>query len=377
MKRRFFLYILPCTVLFSGIYCAGIHSAYADGVIVKNTDIGVSYQRAKELVKRGEDSGTPDPLYESVTILQKILEEGEIHKENPAKVYFLLGQAIFQLGELERKKDHYDNALAVYKKALAMPHEQVRNMAQALQFGLVQALWGLSLHTTDQDIIGETIGRGREAVDSCARNNDSALCFGVQWYLASALTISDGGKKDRQEAVRLFRGLLTPQLREEFPEDWAKVQCTLGDTLIDLRYRDLFKREKYYGEAAVAYRAALDVLTWESAQEVWASAREGLGQALVNTGEPEEGERLFRETLAVIPPDQFPYERALLQLGIAEAIREIAVKEDRLSVERFKEAEAALNAARNILQDDIRAVIRIKGADVYLNIALRLGNMEP
>src|SRR4029077_13706009 len=96
-------------------------------------------------------------------------------------------------------------------------------------------------------------------------------------------------------AVERYRVLLTLQLREHVPLDWATTQDALGNTLRRLGARE--SGTVRLEQAVAAYRAALQERTRGRVPLDWAATEVGLGFALVTLGERAHGTGRLEEAI--------------------------------------------------------------------------------
>ncbi len=86
-----------------------------------------------------------------------------------------------------------------------------------------------------------------------------------------------------RSAVLASRSALEVFTRGELPREWALAQYRLGDAL-DMQASasgcEELERERIWGEATTAFRAALEALSGESFAQEWASVQVGLAQVL-------------------------------------------------------------------------------------------------
>jgi WD40 repeat protein len=132
------------------------------------------------------------------------------------------------------------------------------------------------------------------------------------------------------EAVVAYRSALKVYTREQFPQDWAATQNSLGTALVDLGERSSNGGEegrKFLEDAVAAYRSALEVRTKADLPQAWAQTQTNLSDALRVLGNRLQGEaglkrrqesiKLLRDVMSYQPDD-------LLRYRLASALGDLA-----------------------------------------------------
>ena len=163
-----------------------------------------------------------------------------------------------------------------------------------------------------------------------------------------------------ESARELLEGLLTDELREESPLDWAEAKNSLGNILAaqgqNLREVDL------YNQSIASFSSALEVLTQEDSPLEWAATQSNLATALQALGRQESDAKLISKSIDAYTDALLEYSRketpeewsiVMFQLGAAFHTYGSLLKGNRhlqKSVVSYKNALAELDADNHALE---------------------------
>ena len=163
-----------------------------------------------------------------------------------------------------------------------------------------------------------------------------------------------------ESARELLEGLLTDELREESPLDWAEANNSLGNILAaqgqNLREVDL------YNQSIASFSSALEVLTQEDSPLEWAATQSNLATALQALGRQESDAKLISKSIDAYTDALLEYSRketpeewsiVMFQLGAAFHTYGSLLKGNRhlqKSVVSYKNALAELDADNHALE---------------------------
>jgi len=155
-------------------------------------------------------------------------------------------------------------------------------------------------------------------------------------------------------ARETLSGLLTNELREQSPLDWAKTHSSLGNILAALgqNLRDI----DLYNQSIASFENALDIYSQESTPLEWAATQSNLGSAMQALGRQESDSKLLKTSIDAYTEALLEYSRketpeewsvVMLQLGAAFHTYGSLLKGNRTfekSVVAYKNALAELDA---------------------------------
>jgi tetratricopeptide (TPR) repeat protein len=190
-----------------------------------------------------------------------------------------------------------------------------------------------------------------------------ALCsYGDQAGNADAL----------RESIEAYQRVLTEWTRESAPQDWATAQNGLGNALQYLG--QLESGTERYQASVAAYRAALLERTRDRAPLDWAQTQNALGSVLDLLGERESGTQnleesvvAFRAAMEVRTRDRLPLDWAREQNNLGNALVSLGQREP--GTGRLREAVAAFRAA---LEERTREHAPLDWADTETNLGTAL-----
>jgi tetratricopeptide (TPR) repeat protein/pimeloyl-ACP methyl ester carboxylesterase len=216
---------------------------------------GVQFSLANALQLVGDQSGTNEPIAESIDLYNQVLREWTREQFPPqwAMTRVALGNSFWSLGSREIGTKRLEDALAAFQDAL-----QVFTRAQA------PPQWA-----------GTQINIG------------NALC---------GLGERESGTKRLEDALAAYQDASQVYTRAQAPLAWAMIQLSLGVTLAWLGDRE--NGTERLVAAVAAYRNALQVFTRASVPVTWALTQNDLGGALWRLGERESGTKSFEDARA-------------------------------------------------------------------------------
>lgn len=163
-----------------------------------------------------------------------------------------------------------------------------------------------------------------------------------------------------ESAREILEALLTEELREESPLDWAEAHNSLGNILAaqgqNLRDGDL------YNQSIASFTSALEVLSQEDSPLEWAATQSNLGTALQALGRQESEPKLMSKSIDAYTEALLEYSRkgtpeewsiVMFQLGAAFHTYGSLLKGNRnlqKSVVSYKNALAELDADNHALE---------------------------
>jgi tetratricopeptide (TPR) repeat protein len=263
-----------------------------------------------------------------------------------------LGHALRRLGEREKGKVRFEEAVACFRAAL---QERTRALVPLdwaeTQIELGMALQRIGERETGTARLEEAVAAYRAALQEQDRERvplawaatQNLLGLGL-WRLAERET----GTVRLEEAVNAYRAALQEQTRQRVPLDWAMTQRNLGSALLALGARENSKVR--LEEAAVAYRAALQEHTRERVPLLWAMTQNGLGNVLLQIGwregdtlHLEEAIAAYRAALQENTRQRSASDWAMIQTNLGNALRLLGGRN--LDAVRLEQAVAAFREA--------------------------------
>lgn len=200
----------------------------------------------------------------------------------------------------------------------------------------------------------------------------------VQFSLGSSLEIygtQSGMTEPLEEAVAVFREVLTELTRADVPLFWATVQNNLGVTLTTLGERQLDSSQLQYAVAAI--REALKERTREKVPLDWAFTQNSLGNAMRVLGERQSDPALlheavthFREALKEFTREKAPLDWAMTQNNLGLALTRLGERES-----GFAELQEAVLTFRDALNEFTRQKAPLNWATTQSNLGIALESL--
>ena len=129
-----------------------------------------------------------------------------------------------------------------------------------------------------------------------------------------------------EDAIKIYKKLLTLETRDRVPLDWAMTQNNLGNALSHLGNRS--SDDSLLKEAVAAYREALLEYTRERVPLQWATTQNNLGTVLGDLGTRSSDDSLLKEAVAAYREallertrERVPLQWAMTQNNLGTALR--------------------------------------------------------
>jgi uncharacterized caspase-like protein len=314
-------------------------------------------EQGESLFNHGCEFGDNLALTESISICRASLELAPrgSRPDDWAMTQYVLGRALWRLGERESSTARLEEAVAAFEAAL---QEQTRERAPLdwakNLHGLAGVLSELGRRESGTARLEEAVAVLRRTLEVLTRDRVPFAWAGAQNNLG--VTLNELGRREAgtarlDEAAAAFREALKEYRRENVPLDWAATQNNLGIALSELGRRA--GGTAHLEEAIVAYREALKELSRDRVPLDWALTQNNLGTALGTLGEREDGAtRLeeavvaFREALKERTRERDPIAWAITQINLGKALGMVGARTDRIGV--IEEAVTAMRAALDI-----------------------------
>ena len=198
--------------------------------------------------------------------------------------------------------------------------------------GLGEALQRLGDFTQDLKYHDEAALVLSEALQVCTQTRDPEYWAGITTSLGIANFSLANSAKDGPSAARIlgqalmcFRNALAIYTRDRYPNQWATVKNSLGNT--QRLMGSLASSPEALQNAVSAYNEALQVITRESDPEFWATMQSNLGTTLFtiyekSTDRPslENAVRAFRRALEIFARERAPLEWGIAQVNLGNAL---------------------------------------------------------
>src|ERR1700730_9497905 len=258
------------------------------------------------LARRGEQEDTREkgiPLLQAAVAaygeaLQEYTREGA--PRDYAATQLNLGNALDTFGERERDRAKLDAAAKAYRKAVQVLPRGGEPITWAMaQMNLGDALETLGELESGTARLVVALKAYSEALKVYNRAREPLDWAKAQFNLGSALRALGEREKSTallEEAVTAYREALKERTRERNPGGWAMTQNNLAKTL--LRLGGLETGTAALEEAVTAYHEVLKEWTRERAQDDWAGTHYDLGNVLLILGERESGTAHLKEAVA-------------------------------------------------------------------------------
>jgi tetratricopeptide (TPR) repeat protein len=318
-------------------------------------------RQAGELFDQGHDFGDPSAFLAAIDIHASLLPRMTSSPLDWATTQHALGNALWQLGNLERGTARLKQAVEAFEAALTVrtldhtPREwgATQNSLGAVlstiganedtTVSLERALvafrkglqvrtrsdspreWGITMNNVGLTLrlLGERdddTNRLREATEAltAALEVRTRIAAPREWAMTShnlgivffRISEAEGGTELLERAERLF--LETLDVRRGRPLDYAATKNMLGNVL---RLRGQRTNDHSIIEKAIkSYLAAITEWTRDRAPLQWAMVQNNLGEAYLSINRPEEALGAFRESLL-----ERTKERTALDWGVRAA----------------------------------------------------------
>jgi uncharacterized caspase-like protein len=322
------------------------------------------------LFNHGCDFGDNQALVDAIAVLRSTLALAprESQPDDWAVTHYVLGRALWKLGERQTSVKQLEEAVIAFETALL---EQTRDRAPQHWaknlHGLAGVLSELGRRDSDPTRLEQAVVSLRLALEVFTRENTPFEWAGTQNNLG--FTLNELGNRENsterlEEAVAAFREALKEYPRERLPLDWASTQNNLGIALsrIGRREKDSARLE----EAISAHREALKEQSRERVPLEWASTQHNLGTALGILAEREGNVERFKE--AVLAFGEALKERIRDRDPIAWAITQVNLGKALIAIGTRGGEAAAINRAIAAGQEAL-SVFEDAGASHFAQIA--------
>lgn len=256
---------------------------------------------------------------------------------------------------LQNSRKAYENSAKHFAEAseLALPVDA----SLALKYREEQA--------TSLYLLGQEFGNN-EALQECIKQRTAILGLidrksspqdwaRLQTSLGTALRILGHRERDTErvkQALQAFQEALKEYTREHAPLDWALTQLYLGNSLSILSH--LGNDIVHFEQAVQAYQEALKEYTRERMPLQWAKTQNNLGTALERLGELEndtnrieQAIQAFQEALKERTRERVPLNWAITQHNLGNALMALGERES--GTERLEQAVQAYLRASSVL----------------------------
>ena len=289
---------------------------------------------AMALWSRGERSSGTEDMERAVAILREAIDAGAL-RDLPAKRAQLqsdLALVLMSLGDRKAGTETLEEAAAAARAALAVRTREGAPMDWArLQNNLGSTLFSIGQRERHRDRLEEAVAAYRAALSVWTPQSAPMDWANAQNNLALAL--GELGSRDPDsarlaEAVKLLDGIFEVRSRDAAPLHWAETHSNRGATLyhLALRESDPHRVVAVLGEAADAFRQALEEITRERSPLKWAGIKDNLGLVLSTTAERtgetaplDQAISAFEEALSERTRERVPLEWASSTNNLANA----------------------------------------------------------
>jgi tetratricopeptide (TPR) repeat protein len=266
-----------------------------------------------------------------------------------ARVHISLGAILYSLGTLTNNANHLEEAADDYGIALQIyTREQ-----QLIDWAKVQTALGETLSDLC-DLVGPDTERLKSAVCAYekALNFYSQSDYPKQWakchfsrgLLLNKLAEVIGDPQYLVESIAAFRASLQVYTFEYSPEQWAATKLWIAGALVELSKASGERQSAYLAEAIAVYQEVQENCDREANLKVWIEGQSGMGVALSRLGESnddvnllEDAVSLLSSLLQVLPPGDTRW--ASIQNNLGAALRRLGTLTR--NPNRLKDAESA------------------------------------
>ncbi len=248
---------------------------------------------AMSLWSRGERRSGTEDMERAVAILRAAID-AEALRALPAKRAQLqsdLALVLMSLGDRKAGTETLEEAAAAARAALEVRTREAAPMDWArLKNNLGSTLFSIGQRERHRDRLEEAVAAFRDALSVWTPQSAPMDWANAQNNLA--LTLGELGSRDPDsarlaEAVKLLDGIFEVRTRAAAPLHWAETHSNRGATLyhLALRESDPHRVVAVLGEAAGAFRQALEEITRERSPLKWAGIKDNLGLVLSTSAE--------------------------------------------------------------------------------------------
>jgi uncharacterized caspase-like protein len=261
---------------------------------------------AMSLWSRGERSAGTADLERAADILRAAID-AEALRPLPAKRALLqsdLALVLMSLGDRSAGTETLDEAATAARAALRIRTREAAPMEWArLNNNLGSTLFAIGQRERHRDRLEEAAAAYRDALSVWTPQNAPMDWANAQNNLA--LTLGELGTRDPDsarlsEAVTLLDAIFEVRSRAAAPLHWAETHSNRGATLhhLALRESDPQRAVAVLGQAADAFRQALEEITRQRSPLKWAGIKDNLGLALSTAAERTGDTAMLDEAIA-------------------------------------------------------------------------------
>ena len=273
------------------------------------------------------------PLHPAMTAYQNALAVYQARSDrlDAAHVHLGLASGYEIIGRYEPGRENLLKAVDNYRAALAGfdPRTYPDDWGD-VQLKLANALRVLAISEEGTKTLDDAIAANKAALTVYSKPNDPIGWSAANGQLAQCLDQrgqQTSNPDDSRQSISLLHQVLDGYPRDQAPSEWSLLQVSLGSALMGLYELDQRSGNDLPQQAAIAYRASLEVLTFKDNPIGWAEAKEGLGNALVEIGYNNsdssylnQGLDSYNDCLKVFKSDQQPFEWANVKYEIGNAL---------------------------------------------------------
>ena len=301
-----------------------------------------------------------EPLHPAMVAYQNALAiyESRSDRLDAAHVHLGLASGYEIIGRYEPGRENLRKAVDHYRAALAGfdPRTYPDDWGD-VQLKLANALRVLSIWDKGTKTLDDAIAANKAALTVYSKPNDPIGWSAANGQLAQCLNQRGqitSNPDDFRQSISLLRQVLDGYPRDQAPSEWSELQGALGTALMGLYDLDQKSGNELPQQAAIAYRASLEVLTLKDNPIGWAEAKQGLGNALEELGHNNSDSATlnqaidaYNDSLKVFKSDRNPLQWATVKFEIGEALAYLGDQGSGISylqqaVQTYREALAIL-----------------------------------
>jgi tetratricopeptide (TPR) repeat protein len=320
------------------------------------------------------------PLHPAMAAFQNALTVYQSRSDRLDAAHVQLGIASDYeiIGRYEPGRENVSKAVDHYRAALGGfdPRTYPDDWGD-VQLKLANALRVLALSDRGTKSIEDAIAANKAALTVYSKQDNPIRWAEAQGQLAQCLNQQGqvtSNPDDFRQSISLLRQVLDGYPRENTPKEWAELQAALGGALMGLDDLEQKPGNEYPQQAAIAYRASLEELTLEESPIPWATAKQGLGNALGQLGHDNSDSSYlnqaidaYNDSLKVFKSDRQPLEWATVKYELGETLVDLG--ELGSDVRYLQQAVQTYREALAVLPEDSPPVMR-KDIQDSLNEAL-------
>lgn len=236
-----------------------------------------------------------------------------------------LGATLSILGNREEGTESLKDAIQAFRAALEERTRQRVPLKWAMsQYNLGNALQALGLREGGTKQLGRAVQAYEAALEERTREKAPLDWAATQNNLGNTLAVL-GEREDKsellEEAIQAYNAALEERTRDRVPLDWAATQNNLALALSILSERE--GKPDRMERAVLAYRAALEEKTRERAPFDWAGTQVNLGTAYEVLGKLGEAATAYRQALEVLTPEAFSEAHAQISGDLERVLAEL------------------------------------------------------